>query len=183
MSYWSTTTFRKQRPLMLNWPFEKSIMIAAIVIYRRSICKIHRKQFNTRLLVENRTCKVKFVPNWNLVLFASTENTHFPAISNFEIAGLGSRGHLTDLAGGRSGRSITGPSTRPSKFLLIPLFFRFPCAGRDPDQSSSSTRTWLRSVLTSLSNWTCSSQLVSIVAWWWATRPSYGWPTWNGPGR
>ena len=56
MSCWSTTTFGQQRPLTLNWPFEKSI--ATIVIHKLSIRKIHRKQLNTRLLVENRTCKL-----------------------------------------------------------------------------------------------------------------------------
>ena len=54
VSYWSTTTFRQPRPLTLNWPFEKSI--ATKVIHKLSICKIHREQFNTRLLVENSTC-------------------------------------------------------------------------------------------------------------------------------
>ena len=104
VSYWSTTTYRQQRPLTLNWPFEKSI--AAIVIYKRSICKIHRKQLNTRL-ENNRTGSLKFVPNWNLVLFASTVNTYFPAISIF-CAGLGRRypSEQPELAGGRSGGSI-----------------------------------------------------------------------------
>ena len=150
MYYWSTTTFRQQCPLKLNWSFEKSI--AAIVIYKRSICKIHRKQLNMRLLVANSTCKLKFVPNWNLVLFASTENTHFPAISNF-CAGLGRRGHPTvpERRVHRHG---------PASFFKILLFFRFPWAGRDSDQSS--TRTWLRSELTSLSTWTCSSRMESI---------------------
>ena len=64
-----------------------------------------RKQLNTRL--ENRTGSLKFVPNWNLVLFASTINTYFPAISIF-CAGLGRRypSEQPELADGRSGGSI-----------------------------------------------------------------------------
>ena len=107
-----------------------------------------------RLLVEISTRKLKFIPNWNLVLFASSENTvtHCPAISNF-CAGAAIRQTLP-AAG------AAGPSALPSKFFLILLFFRFPWADRDLDQFS--TRTWLRSVLTSLLTWTCSSQLVAI---------------------
>ena len=81
-----TTTFRQQRPHTLNWDFEKSI--ATIAIYKLSIHKIHWKQLNTRLLVENRTCKLIICTKLQLstLCWKYYENTHFPAISNFVLA-------------------------------------------------------------------------------------------------
>ena len=132
VSCWSTS-WRQQRfdsnvhfnfALTLNWPREKSI--ATIVIHKLSICKIHWKQLNTRLLVENRTCKLIIRSKLERSTLCFHWKYSFPCNFNF-CAGLGSCCHPSDLAGGRSG----GPIGTAQQDFLILLFFRFPWVGSD----------------------------------------------------
>ena len=168
------TTFRQSRPLMLNWHFEKSI--ATIVIQKLSICKIHWKQFNTRLLVENSTCKMIIHTKLELSTLCFHWKYSCPCKFNF-CAGLGSCGHPTDLAGGRSGTS--------QQDCFKTIFLRFPWVGRD----QAVTRINLQLELDSDQSWLhCQLEFVLVnwcpfVALRWATRPSYDLQTWNSPGR
>ena len=92
VSCWSTTAFWQQHPLMLNWTFEKSI--ATIIIFKLLICKIHWKQLNTRLLVENSTCKLLICTKLDLSTLCFHWKYSFSC--NFKFyAGLGSSCHPT----------------------------------------------------------------------------------------
>ena len=134
-----TTTFRQQRPHTLNWDFEKSI--ATIAIYKLSIHKIHWKQLNTRLLVENCTCKLIIYTKLQLSTLCVHWKYSFPC--NFKFcAGLGRSRGAAAIWLILPAAWAAGPSAWPSKVIFVLLFLRFPWAGSDPDQSS--IKTWLR---------------------------------------